>query len=207
VCPYYPPLLGLHLQLYPLQFLLLLIHSIPLHRHHLLSHHLSLSGTINPPPQSQWFPRYYPFPRPSPFPLQPPNYEKGILRLLRLSYIPQGSPAQSTLVSACPVPSITSLTFSYLSLDSLAIMIPSIPEGGTKSRVETQVRVTVDLAYASATTVDLPSQYDRVGSWKWLKLPKGTATKKRTRKEGKIGPFFFYPAIIRIYRGRRRPFG
>jgi hypothetical protein len=70
-------------------------------------------------------------------------------------------------------------------------MIPSIPEGGTKSRVETQVRVTVDLAYASATAGDLPSQYDRVGSWKWLKLPKGTATKKRTRKEGKIGPFFF----------------
>ena len=70
-------------------------------------------------------------------------------------------------------------------------MIPSIPEGGTKSRVETQVRVTVDLAYASATAGELPSQYDRVGSWKWLRLPKGTATKKRTRKEGKIGPFTF----------------
>ena len=78
-----------------------------------------------------------------------------------------------------------------LHLNSLAIMIPSIPEGGTKSRVETQVRVTVDLAYASATAGELPSQYDRVGSWKWLRLPKGTATKKRTRKEGKIGPFTF----------------
>ncbi|KAF8274473.1 hypothetical protein EI94DRAFT_1713526 [Lactarius quietus] len=65
-------------------------------------------------------------------------------------------------------------------------MIPSIPEGGTKSRVETQVRVTVDLAYASATAGEVPSQYDRVGSWKWLRLPKGTATKKRTRKEGKM---------------------
>jgi len=205
--PLLPTLLELHLQLYPLQFLLLLNYSIPLHRHHLLSHHLSLSGTINPPPQSQWSPRYYPFPQPSPFLLQPPNYEKGIPRLLKLSYIPQGSPAQSTSGSAYPVPSTTPLTFPYLSLDSLAIMIPSIPEGGTKSRVETQVRVTVDLAYASATVGDLPSQYDRVGSWKWLKLPKGTATKKRTRKEGKIGLFFFYPAIIRIHRGRRRPFG
>ncbi|KAI9450530.1 hypothetical protein F5148DRAFT_1242776 [Russula earlei] len=74
------------------------------------------------------------------------------------------------------------------SCSNLAIIFPSIPEGGTKSRVETQVRVTVDLAYASATAGDQPSQYDRVGSWKWLKLPKGTATKKRTRKEGKIDP-------------------
>lgn len=74
-----------------------------------------------------------------------------------------------------------------LSLDSLAIIVPSIPEGGTKSRVETQVRVTVDLAHASATGGDHPTQYDRVGSWKWLRLPKGTAMKKRTRKEGKIG--------------------
>lgn len=64
-------------------------------------------------------------------------------------------------------------------------MFPSIPEGGTKSRVETQVRVTVDLADASSSSD--PFKYDRVGSWKWLKLPPGTATKKRTRKQGKIG--------------------
>lgn len=80
-------------------------------------------------------------------------------------------------------------TYTHL-LDSLAIIIPSIPEGGTKSRVETQVRVTVDLAYASAIAGEQPPQYDRVGSWKWLRLPKGTATKKRTRKEGKIGLSF-----------------
>ncbi|KAF9051092.1 hypothetical protein BDZ89DRAFT_524536 [Hymenopellis radicata] len=67
---------------------------------------------------------------------------------------------------------------------NLPIMFPSIPESGTKSRVETQVRVTVDLADPS-TSPD-PSRYDRVGSWKWLKLPPGTATKRRTRKQGKI---------------------
>ena len=89
--------------------------------------------------------------------------------------------------------SLDQATYAPLLLNSLSIMIPSIPEGGTKSRVETQVRVTVDLAYASATLGELPSQYDRVGSWKWLRLPKGTATKKRTRKEGKIGPFTFSP--------------
>ena len=46
--------------------------------------------------------------------------------------------------------------------------------------------MTVDLADASSTSGD-PSKYDRVGTWKWLKLPPGTATKKRTRKQGKIG--------------------
>lgn len=43
----------------------------------------------------------------------------------------------------------------------------------------------MDLADASSTSD--PSKYDRVGSWKWLRLPPGTATKKRTRKQGKIG--------------------
>ncbi|KAJ4468115.1 hypothetical protein J3R30DRAFT_1674956 [Lentinula aciculospora] len=69
---------------------------------------------------------------------------------------------------------------------NLPIMFPSIPESGTKSRVETQVRVTVDLADPSSSTD--PHLYDRVGSWKWLKLPSGTATKRRTRKQGKIDP-------------------
>ncbi|KZT10672.1 uncharacterized protein LAESUDRAFT_692924 [Laetiporus sulphureus 93-53] len=68
---------------------------------------------------------------------------------------------------------------------NLPIMIPSIPEGGTKSRVETQVRLTVDLAHASSSTGE-PLKYDRVGTWRWLRLPRGTSTKKRTRKEGKV---------------------
>ncbi|KAJ7813433.1 hypothetical protein B0H14DRAFT_2853433 [Mycena olivaceomarginata] len=65
-------------------------------------------------------------------------------------------------------------------------MFPSLPEGGTKSRVETQVRVTVDLADSNSSSD--PAKYDRVGSWKWLQLPRGTATKRRTRKQGKIDP-------------------
>ncbi|TFK68690.1 hypothetical protein BDN72DRAFT_841478 [Pluteus cervinus] len=69
---------------------------------------------------------------------------------------------------------------------NLPIIFPSIPEGGTKSRVETQVRVTVDLADSSSSSD--PHKYARVGSWKWLKLPQGTATKRRTRKQGKIDP-------------------
>ncbi|KAJ7691281.1 hypothetical protein B0H17DRAFT_1063335 [Mycena rosella] len=69
---------------------------------------------------------------------------------------------------------------------NLPIMFPSLPEGGAKSRVETQVRVTVDLADSSSSSD--PAKYDRVGSWKWLQLPRGTATKRRTRKQGKIDP-------------------
>ncbi|KAF8623081.1 hypothetical protein AX15_006495 [Amanita polypyramis BW_CC] len=66
------------------------------------------------------------------------------------------------------------------------LVFPSIPENGAKSRVETQVRVTVDLAVPSSFTELY--KYDRVGSWKWLRLPPGTATKRRTRKQGKIDP-------------------
>jgi hypothetical protein len=69
---------------------------------------------------------------------------------------------------------------------SLPIVFPSIPETGTKSRVETQVRITVDLAHASSSQGPF-LKYDRVGSWKCLKLPPDTSTKRRTRKEGKIG--------------------
>ncbi|KAI0665918.1 hypothetical protein C8Q78DRAFT_1083487 [Trametes maxima] len=71
------------------------------------------------------------------------------------------------------------------SCSNLPILFPSLPEGGTKSRVETQIRLTVDLAHASSSSGE-SLKYDKVGSWKWLRLPKGTATKKRTRKEGKV---------------------
>ncbi|KAJ7647058.1 hypothetical protein FB45DRAFT_892206 [Roridomyces roridus] len=68
---------------------------------------------------------------------------------------------------------------------NLSIMFPSLRDGA-KSRVETQVRVVVDLADSSLSPDAF--QYDRVGSWKWLRLPRGTATKRRTRKQGKIDP-------------------
>ena len=84
---------------------------------------------------------------------------------------------------------IIHISFHPLISTSLAILTPNIPESGAKSRVETQVRITVDLAHAS-TSAGEQNQYDRVGSWKWLKLPPGTATKRRTRREGKIGECF-----------------
>ena len=77
-------------------------------------------------------------------------------------------------------------TINVIHHASLPIVFPSIPSIGTKSRVETQVRITVDLAHASSSQGPF-LKYDRVGSWKCLKLPPNTSTKRRTRKEGKIG--------------------
>jgi len=94
-------------------------------------------------------------------------------------------PSTGILLQVCLIFSL-SIQLPILNSQSLPILTPNIPESGTKSRVETQVRVTVDLAHASSSSGE-PYQYDRVGSWKWLTLPPGTFTKKRTRREGKIG--------------------
>ena len=90
------------------------------------------------------------------------------------------------VILACHFPPLLGKLTNHASIPfSLAILTPNIPPSGTKSRVETQVRVSLDLAVASGSSID--PCYDRVGSWKWLKLPPGTATRKRSRKEGKIG--------------------
>lgn len=68
-------------------------------------------------------------------------------------------------------------------MNSLPILIHNVPQIGAKSRVETQIKMTIDLAKPLASNKD----YERVGSWKWMRLPKGTATRRRPRKEGKIG--------------------
>ncbi|KAJ7072073.1 hypothetical protein C8F01DRAFT_1102388 [Mycena amicta] len=69
---------------------------------------------------------------------------------------------------------------------NLAIMFPNSAEGGVKSRVETQIRTTVQLADSSSSSD--PANYNCVGSWKYLQLPPGTSTKRRTRKQGKVDP-------------------
>jgi hypothetical protein len=44
--------------------------------------------------------------------------------------------------------------------------------------------MTLDLAMPSTSG---RIEYERVASWKWLRLPKGCATRKRTKKEAKSG--------------------
>jgi hypothetical protein len=77
--------------------------------------------------------------------------------------------------------------------------MPSIPTSGTKSRVETQIRLVFDLA--SAEPFVEGADYNRVGSWKWIKLPKGTSTKKRARKAAKIGRLFPHRLADRVLIG------
>jgi uncharacterized protein len=73
---------------------------------------------------------------------------------------------------------------------SLPIVFPNIPESGTKSRVETQIKITLDLAHSDVTPDKLTGKYyNRVGSWTRLRLPPGSSTRRRPRKDLKIGQF------------------
>ncbi|KAH7108411.1 hypothetical protein BKA62DRAFT_682105 [Auriculariales sp. MPI-PUGE-AT-0066] len=85
----------------------------------------------------------------------------------------------------------SAVTLSRDSCNDLLIQVPNLPATGAKSRVETQIRMELTLttlpAYQQhATTAIEP--WDRVSSWPWLKLPRGSATKRRPRKEPSILP-------------------
>ncbi|KAG8773715.1 SPT3 Dosage dependent suppressor of Ty-induced promoter mutations-like protein [Ceratobasidium sp. 428] len=85
---------------------------------------------------------------------------------------------------------------------NLPIRVRNIPLQGAKSRVETQLKVTIDLVWDQTprshfhhppslsgypqTTSDASAP--TVGSWEWLVLPAGSATKRRGRKDAKIVP-------------------
>ena len=126
-----------------------------------------------------------PPPPPPPPPPSLPRKQDATSHTLRIVNPPKESCFEYVLSLRC-----STSTQAFL---SLPIMFPSIPKGGTKSRVETQIRVTVDLADANSSG---PHKYNCVGSWKWLKLPPGTFTKRRTRKQGKIGA----SAVILIFK-------
>ncbi|KAJ1300298.1 hypothetical protein OPQ81_005121 [Rhizoctonia solani] len=87
--------------------------------------------------------------------------------------------------------------------NNLPIRVRNVPLQGAKSRVETQLKVTIDLiwdpaprthfhhASSSSSRQSADSKDDlapTVGSWEWLSLPPGSATKRRGRKEAKIAP-------------------
>ncbi|KZV94996.1 hypothetical protein EXIGLDRAFT_766588 [Exidia glandulosa HHB12029] len=74
----------------------------------------------------------------------------------------------------------------------LLIVFPNLPASGAKSRVETQIRTEVVLSNIPNIPATFPpanyESWDRVASWKWLRLPRGASTKKRSRKDAKIAP-------------------
>ncbi|KAG8740566.1 SPT3 Dosage dependent suppressor of Ty-induced promoter mutations-like protein [Ceratobasidium sp. 414] len=85
---------------------------------------------------------------------------------------------------------------------NLPIRVRNLPLQGAKSRVETQLKVTIDLVWDPTprshfhhphslpgyvhTTSDASAP--TVGSWEYLALPTGSATKRRGRKDAKIVP-------------------
>ncbi|CAE7073209.1 unnamed protein product [Rhizoctonia solani] len=86
--------------------------------------------------------------------------------------------------------------------NNLPVRVRNVPLQGAKSRVETQLKVTIDLVWDPAPRKHIqnaPGSYGHlsnskedlvptVGSWEWLSLPPGSATKRRGRKEAKIDP-------------------
>ncbi|CAE6439707.1 unnamed protein product [Rhizoctonia solani] len=84
--------------------------------------------------------------------------------------------------------------------NNLPIRVRNVPLQGAKSRVETQLKVTIDLIWdptprthhhaslsSSGYSADAKEELaPTVGSWEWLSLPPGSATKRRGRKEAKI---------------------
>ena len=67
---------------------------------------------------------------------------------------------------------------------SLPILINNVPEKGAKSRVETQIKMDLDLVLPPK---DGSTSNQRVCSWKWLRLCRGSVTKKRPKKDAKQG--------------------
>lgn len=71
----------------------------------------------------------------------------------------------------------------------LLIVFPNLPPSGAKSRVETQIRTEIVLtSLPAAYSSPQISSWDSIASWKWLRLPKGSSTKKRLRKDVRISP-------------------
>ncbi|KAF8331875.1 uncharacterized protein EI90DRAFT_3122989 [Cantharellus anzutake] len=95
-----------------------------------------------------------------------------------------GASLKSLLVTVpnATCPNAPVITPPQNNISNLPILIHNVPHVGAKSRVETQIKMTLDLALPSQPAY---TSYERVGSWKWIKLPKGTSTRRRPRKEAK----------------------
>ncbi|EUC58562.1 ankyrin-like protein [Rhizoctonia solani AG-3 Rhs1AP] len=102
-----------------------------------------------------------------------------------------------------PNPDVQVVHPSKESCNNLPVRVRNVPLQGAKSRVETQLKVTIDLVWdptprthfhhapSSSSAHSADSKEDlapTVGSWEWLSLPPGSATKRRGRKEAKIVP-------------------
>ncbi|KAG8908048.1 SPT3 Dosage dependent suppressor of Ty-induced promoter mutations-like protein [Tulasnella sp. 403] len=68
---------------------------------------------------------------------------------------------------------------------NLPIHVTNLPDRGAKSRVETQIKMDVELVFPLSPPGSADTTYKRVTSWKWLRLNKGATTKRRPKKDAK----------------------
>jgi len=94
------------------------------------------------------------------------------------------SPTSSVqiLVRYYPRCNVSEYTYCHSTATHLIKFADAVPNVRVKSHVETQMKMTPNPVLPSCP---VPSTSDRIGSWKWLKLPKGTSTWRRPRKEAK----------------------
>ncbi|EJT97404.1 hypothetical protein DACRYDRAFT_25162 [Dacryopinax primogenitus] len=78
----------------------------------------------------------------------------------------------------------TEIVYPPPSITGLKIGLPTIPSFGAKSRVETQIKVVLQLAMPDGD----PLAGRRVGTWKWIRLEKGAALRRRPRNAAKNMP-------------------
>lgn len=128
----------------------------------------------------------------------PPRYGRLYTSISRRSFQSCSPPSASQLPYVSTAYTYTTMPMHINSLSlplPLPILIHGVPHVGAKSRVETQIKMTLDLAAFPGQLRPLPSTdangvgggYDRVGTWRYLRLPKGTSTRRRARKDPKIG--------------------
>ncbi|KAG8890680.1 SPT3 Dosage dependent suppressor of Ty-induced promoter mutations-like protein [Tulasnella sp. 332] len=139
---------------------------------------LNPSRTINPQHSQQ-----QQYPRP-PLPLQPP----AVVKLNLPPPTPGVSSAeqQQQQLGLDGMSTEAPIYPSKASCVNLPIYIGNVPERGAKSRVETQIKMDLDLMMPTTPSQDGTNQsYRRVASWKWLRLNKGATTKRRPKKDVK----------------------
>ncbi|QRV82724.1 ankyrin repeats [Ceratobasidium sp. AG-Ba] len=119
---------------------------------------------------------------------------------LRTHVLPPAAPAPPELEEPEPQPQQEPsqiVTPPKENCVGLPIRVRNVPLQGAKSRVETQLKVTIDLVWDQrfghhpqtvAAYPNINPTAPTVGSWEYLALPAGSATKRRGRKDAKIAP-------------------
>ena len=69
----------------------------------------------------------------------------------------------------------------------MKILVNGVPAMGAKSRVETQIRMRIELVHPIPTdNPQVAPQYERIGSFTHIKVPPLSGTKRKSKKHQKL---------------------